>query len=96
MASWTNVVPAIKTSCPTRIRTLCDFPLLIGEILSRADLRLRRQVKHRARLRKIRAFFCIRRAPAAIRLKNQVQQPVEQFMSYRPKDRDESVLNLRL
>ena len=60
MASWTYVVQTNKTSLLTKTRTLCDFPLLIGEILRRADLRLRRQARHRARLRKIGSVFGIR------------------------------------
>jgi hypothetical protein len=37
MATWTYVVQANNTSRLTRTRTLCDFALLIGEILRRAD-----------------------------------------------------------
>src|SRR5260221_9077301 len=57
MASWTYVVQANRTARLTRARTLCDFPLLIGEILRRSDLRLRRQSRRRARIRKIRVCF---------------------------------------
>ena len=59
MALWTYVVQANQTSHFTRTRTLCDFPLLIGEILRQAELRLRRQARRRARVRKIGAAFCI-------------------------------------
>jgi hypothetical protein len=38
MALWTYVAQANQTSHFTRTRTLCDFPILIGEILRRADL----------------------------------------------------------
>jgi hypothetical protein len=60
MDSWIYVVQANQTSHFTKTRTLCDFPLLIGEILRRADLRLRRQARRRARVRKIGAAFGIR------------------------------------
>jgi hypothetical protein len=43
----------------SKTRTLSDFPLLIGEILRRADLRLQRQARPRARVRKIKATFGI-------------------------------------
>jgi hypothetical protein len=57
MASWTYVVQPNDNARLTRVRTLCDFPLLIGEILRRADLRLQRQARRRARIRKIGAAF---------------------------------------
>ena len=60
MALWTYVAQANETSRFTRIRTLCDFPLLIGEILRRSDLRLRRQARRGARIREIGAAFGIR------------------------------------
>jgi hypothetical protein len=60
MDSWIYVVQANQTSHFTKTRTLCDFPLLIGEILRRADLRLRRQARRRALVRKIGEAFGIR------------------------------------
>jgi hypothetical protein len=60
MDSSIYVVQANQTSHFTKTRTLCDFPLLIGEILRRADLRLRRQARRRTRIRKIGAAFGIR------------------------------------
>jgi hypothetical protein len=46
-------------SVSTETRTLCDFPLLIGEMLRRADRRSRRRVIRQARFQKFRAFFGI-------------------------------------
>jgi hypothetical protein len=60
MDSWIYVVPTSQTSDFRKTRTLCDFPLLIGEILRRAELRLQRQARRRARGRKIGAAFGIR------------------------------------
>ncbi len=59
MALWTYAAQANQISHFTRTRTLCDLPLLIGEILRRADLRLQRQARRRARVRKIGAAFGI-------------------------------------
>ena len=47
MASWTYVVQPNSTSRLTRTRTLCDFPLLIGEMLCRSDLCLRARLSRR-------------------------------------------------
>jgi hypothetical protein len=58
---------ANQTSHFTRTRTLYDFPLLIGEILRRADLRLRRQARRRARIRTIGVAFGIH-SPSVVRL----------------------------
>jgi hypothetical protein len=44
----------------TETRTLCDFPLLIGEMLRRADPRSRQRVIRRARFQKFRALFGVR------------------------------------
>jgi hypothetical protein len=41
-------------------RTLCDFPLLIGEVLRRADLRLRQRARRKAHIRKIGALLGVR------------------------------------
>jgi hypothetical protein len=46
-----------KFSVPTETRTLFDFPLLIGEILRRADRRSRRRAIRQARLERFRALF---------------------------------------
>jgi len=40
-------------------RTLNDFPLLIGEILRRGELRAQRQAKRRSLIQKFRATFAI-------------------------------------
>ena len=37
--------------------TLSDFPLLIGEILRRSDLRLQKRAKRRVRIQKIKGYF---------------------------------------
>jgi hypothetical protein len=44
-------------SVSTETRTLCDFPLLIGEILRRADCRLRQRAIRQARFQKFLARF---------------------------------------
>jgi hypothetical protein len=46
-----------KSCISTETRTLCDFPLLIGEILRRADIRFRLRAERRARIQKIGALF---------------------------------------
>ena len=46
-------------------RTLSDFPLLIGEMLRRADLALARQARRRTLIRKIKATFGIPQTKAA-------------------------------
>jgi hypothetical protein len=40
--------------------TLSDFPLLIGEILRRSDLRLQKRAKRRVRIQKIKGLFALR------------------------------------
>jgi len=40
--------------------TLSDFPLLIGEILRRSDLRVEKRAKRRARIRMIKGIFALR------------------------------------
>jgi hypothetical protein len=47
-------------SVSTETRTLCDFPLLIGEILRRADRRSRQRAMRQARFQKFRALFGVR------------------------------------
>jgi hypothetical protein len=37
--------------------TLSDFPLLIGEILRRSDLRLQKRAKRRVRIQKMKGLF---------------------------------------
>ena len=44
-------------SVSTETRTLRDFPLLIGEILRRADCRSRQRAIRQARFQKFRALF---------------------------------------
>jgi hypothetical protein len=44
----------------TETRTLCDFPLLIGEMLRRADRRSLQKAIRQARFQKFRAFFGVR------------------------------------
>ena len=57
MALWTYVAQANQTSHFTRTRTLCDFPLLIGEILRRGNLRSQGQARRCTLIRKIKATF---------------------------------------
>jgi hypothetical protein len=59
MSSSIHGTQANEMSHFSKTRTLSDFPLLIGEILRRADLRLQRQARRRARVRKIKATFGI-------------------------------------
>ncbi len=59
MALWTYVAQANQTSHFTRTRTLCDFPLLIAEILRRGNLRSQGQARRRMLIRKIKATFGI-------------------------------------
>jgi hypothetical protein len=47
-------------SVSTDTRTLCDVPLLIGEMLRRADRRSRQRAIRQARFQKFRAFFGVR------------------------------------
>jgi hypothetical protein len=40
--------------------TLSDFPLLIGEMLRRGDLRIEKKARRRARMRMIKGIFVLR------------------------------------
>jgi hypothetical protein len=40
--------------------TLSDFPLLIGEMLRRSDLRIEKKARRRARMRMIKGIFVLR------------------------------------
>lgn len=92
MASWTYVVQANKTFRIARTRTLCNFPLLIGEILRRADLRLQRQARRRARLRKIGAVF----GNSLTSHRDFIAEPSsagpEEFINYLSEGKDQSIL----
>jgi len=39
--------------------TVSDFPLLIGEILRRSDLRLQKRARRQARIRKLKEIFAM-------------------------------------
>jgi hypothetical protein len=47
-------------SVSTETRTLCDFPLLIGKMLRRADRRSHQRAIRQARFQKFRALFGVR------------------------------------
>jgi hypothetical protein len=57
MSSWTHGARANEMSHFSTTRTLSDFPLLIGEMLRRGNLRSRRQARRRTLIRKIEAIF---------------------------------------
>ncbi len=57
MSSWTHGALANEMAHFSTTRTLSDFPLLIGEMLRRGDLRSRRQARRRTLIRKIKATF---------------------------------------
>ena len=40
--------------------TLCDYPLLIGEILRRSDLRREKRARQRARIRQLKSMLALR------------------------------------
>jgi CheY-like chemotaxis protein len=40
--------------------TISDFPLLIGEILRRSDVRFQKRVRRQARIHKIKQIFAFR------------------------------------
>ena len=46
MSSWTHSVQANEMAHFSTTRTLSDFPLLIGELLRRGELRAERQASH--------------------------------------------------
>ena len=53
----THGTPNTETYRFSATPTLSDFPLLIGEILRRTDLRSQRQAQRRSLVQKIRAIF---------------------------------------
>ena len=57
MSSWTHSVQANEMAHFSTTRTLSDFPLLIGEMLRRGNLRACRQARRRTLIRKIKATF---------------------------------------
>ena len=57
MSSWTHGAQANEMAHFSTTRTLSDFPLLIGEMLRRGNLRSRRQARRRTVIRKIKAIF---------------------------------------
>jgi hypothetical protein len=59
MSSWTHSAQANEMAHFSTTCTLSDFPLLIGEMLRRDDLRSRRQARRRTLIRKIKATFGI-------------------------------------
>jgi hypothetical protein len=59
MFSRTHVVQRYNPHRFSTTRTLSDFPLLIGEILRRGELRVQRQAKRRSLIQKFRAAFAI-------------------------------------
>ena len=61
MSSWTHSVQANEMAHFSTTRTLSDFPLLVGEMLRRGNLRAWRQARRRTLIRKIKATFGIPR-----------------------------------
>src|SRR5271165_1142229 len=59
MSSWTHSVQANEMAHFSTTRTLSDFPLLIGEMLRRGNLRAWRQARRRTLIRKIKTTFGI-------------------------------------
>jgi len=59
MSSSIHGTQANEMSHFSKTRTLSDFPLLIGEILRRGNLRSRRRARRRTLIRKIKATFGI-------------------------------------
>ena len=59
MSSWTHGAQATEMSHFSTTRTLSDFPLLIGEMLRRGNLRSRRRARRRTLIQKIKATFGI-------------------------------------
>ncbi len=60
MSSWTYRTQGNEMSRFSATLTLSDFPLLIGEILRRGDMRSQRRAKRRLVIRKIKATFGVR------------------------------------
>jgi hypothetical protein len=62
MFSRRHVVPGYEPYRFSATRTLSDFPLLIGELLRRGELRAQRQARRRSLIQKFRAVFrnCVR------------------------------------
>ena len=60
MLSRTQIARGNETYRFSNTSTLSDFPLLIGEMLRRNDLRSEKQEKRRERMRKIRGMIAIR------------------------------------
>ena len=60
MFSRTHAAHGDETNRFSATYTLSDFPLLIGEILRRSELRSERKARARSVVHKIRAFFTIR------------------------------------
>jgi hypothetical protein len=60
MSSWTYRTQGSEMSRFSATRTLNDFPLLIGEILRRGDIRSQRRAKRRLVIREIKAAFGVR------------------------------------
>ena len=58
MSFWTRGAQANEMARFSATHTLSDFPLLIGEILRRGDLRSRRQARRRSLFKKIKGWFC--------------------------------------
>ena len=59
MSSWIHGAQVNELSDFSTTRTLSDFPLLIGEMLRRGNLRSLRQARRRTLIRKIKATFGI-------------------------------------
>jgi hypothetical protein len=59
MFSRRHVVPGYEPYRFSASRTLSDFPLLIGELLRRGELRAQRQARRRSLIQKFRAAFAI-------------------------------------
>ena len=59
MFSRRHVVPGYEPYRFSATRTLGDFPLLIGELLRRGELRAQRQARRRSLIQKFRAAFAI-------------------------------------
>ena len=60
MLSRTQIARGNETHRFPTTFTLSDFPLLIGEMLRRSDLRSERRAKRRERIRKITGMFASR------------------------------------
>jgi hypothetical protein len=60
MSSWTYRTQGNEMSRFSATCTLSDYPLLIGEILRRGDIRSRRRDKRRLLVRKVKGAFGVR------------------------------------